>query len=256
MSTLEILLLAVLLPLFPASMLFNLLEQRIAAPQGKAVLMLAWSQLAAWAAQQIQTTPPDWVLYWALATAGVYAFRALVLNELTTWSAFLFVSLLALFWLQPVPEHSQWLHPLQALLLTAPATLLNLLAASLKNRFGTTYLGLVHGLVHGWPRLAALMVACVLAIMATPPFPGFFFLLEQLGSLDLPMAGGVLLVWYLWGWAGLRLLQRLVLGQETTALDSTKVDLPLLPSAGVFLLLLVLAISGLWMAVTMAGGAS
>lgn len=212
MAWLQLSVLAVLLPLFPASMVYGLAERRIRHPLGKAVLMLAWSQLGVGLLLWWQPEVPAWFSAWALATAGLYAFRALVLNEVADWVAFLFVSVSALFWLLPPGGFSAAEVRQYALLAVVPLILLSMLSAAITSRFGTAWLGLVGGLVQSCPRLSALVVASVLAVMATPPFPQFLVMIQLLTGSPFAVSVAMLGVWYLWGWAGVRFMQRLVLG--------------------------------------------
>ena len=257
MDGLKLLPLAILLPLFPASMLFGLLAQRLHAPWGRALLMLLWSQagigLLLWLSPEI----PSWLPWWALATAFLYAVRALVLNEVTLWAEFMFVSLLALFWLLPADRLSPVGAQGLALAVTAPLLMLELLSGAMASRFGSAYLGLVGGLVQAFPRLSVLLALGVLGAIATPPFPLFFTLVELVWLLPPAMAVCLLLVWYFWGWAGVRLLQRLVLGPEVQPRygpGGPAADLSGAMTSVLVLSILVLAGYGLGEAMRLAGG--
>ncbi len=94
--------------------------------------------------------------------------------------------------------------------------MLTLLSADLEQRFGAAYTGLYGGLALSMPRFAGVLVFVVLAIIATPLFPGFFAMLATIiyavpASPTLAIGAGV--VWLLWSWAGTRLLEGLIVGE-------------------------------------------
>lgn len=250
MDWLKLLPLAVLLPLFPASMLFNWVERRLEAPWAKAALMLVWAQAGIGVLLWLAPEVPAFVSVWAVGTALFYAVRALVLNEATAWTAFMFVSLLSLSWLLPIGQLGLGQAQLYMLLAILPLLLLNLLSSMMIARFGSAYLGLVGGLVHRYPRLSTLIALSVLAAMATPPFPLFFYLIELISVLSLGLSIGVLTVWYLWGWAGVRLLQRLVLGPDVCR-DPKVSDLSRGVTWGMVAIYVFLGLFGLWEAFEM-----
>ena len=60
-----------------------------------------------------------------------------------------------------------------------------------------------------------MLVFTLLAVIATPVFPGFFTMLSSILAqmLSTPaVAVGLLAVWFLWSWSGILILQGLVLG--------------------------------------------
>lgn len=256
MDGLKLVPLAILLPLFPASMLLNLILQRSHNAWVAGALMLAWSQAGVGLLLWLNPEVSQGVQWWALATAFFYGFRALVLNEVSDWTGFMFVSLLALFWLLPVERIPAAEAQLLALLAVAPLVILRLLSGMMADRFGSAYLGLVGGLVHGFPRLSGLVALGVLAAIATPPFPLFFHFVELVGLLPPSMAVALLLIWYFWGWAGVRLLQRLVLGPEARPQQGVTAATPDLSRQlmwGLVALFVGLAVLGLREAMHMAG---
>ncbi|MGD8576908.1 MAG: hypothetical protein PVG13_07450, partial [Thiohalophilus sp.] len=100
--------------------------------------------------------------------------------------------------------------------------LMALLGASLERRFGAAYLGLYNGLAHSLPRFSGILAIVVLAVIATPLFPGFFAMFSLILK-SIPTAPaislGVAIVWLLWSWAGARLLQGLIAGPQTQVVD-------------------------------------
>ncbi len=256
MSWRELVPLAVLLPLFPASMLPSLLMQHVRNAWVAGLFLLIWSQAGVGLLLWLQPDVPQWLQWWAFATAFLYGFRALVLNEVSEWTGFMFVSLLALFWFLPVERIPAPEAHMLALVAVAPLVVLRTLSGLMAARFGSAYLGLVGGLVHGYPRLSGLVALGILAAIATPPFPLFFHLVELLGLLPFSMAVALVTVWYFWGWAGVRLLQRLVLGPEQWPQYGIGRGTPDLSRAGMWTLASVfvgLAVIGLREAMQLAG---
>ena len=215
MSLATILLAGLFLPLFPLSAVFTAVYQRLGHAAARAGLLLAWPQIGLILAGNLAGPVPAWVVALALATAALYAFRALALRELGQWTAFLATSLWALLWLvgpgetAAVPTH--W----HALGMSAPLALLALLAGSLERRFGAAYTGLYAGLAQTLPRLAGVLVVTLLASVALPLFPAFFTMLVLLliSAAATPAVNLTLLgIWLLWTWSGARMLQGLVVG--------------------------------------------
>jgi len=58
-------------------------------------------------------------------------------------------------------------------------------------------------------------VVVILAVIGSPLFPSFFSLLSNINNVVMVMpsiALAIVLVWLLWSWSGIRLLQELVVG--------------------------------------------
>lgn len=218
-TLLTILAASVFVPLFPMSMPFNLLLARLRHPWLRALLLLIWPQFGILILSTSAMQLPDWVAPWALGTAALYALRALVLRDLGLWTGFIATSAWALLW--PAMAGGMAASSLagHALVLTFPLVLLTLLAAELVQRFGAAYTGLYGGLVSSLPRLAWTLVFVVLAVTAVPVFPGFAALIDVLvvTTPGMPLVGTALVaVWVVWSWAGVRLLQGLVIGTPDT----------------------------------------
>jgi hypothetical protein len=246
MDTLIYLLAGALLPLFPLSMVFNKLLARLNHVIARVLLLLIWPQLGLLLVQQLQAPPPDWLVLPALFTSALYALRALALRDVGQWSGFLATSSWALLW---IPLHAGTpildLH-FYALGFSFPLVLLALLGAGLQRRFGAAYTGLYGGLASSIPRFSSMLVLVVLAVVATPLFPGFFIMLATIlqAIADMPMiAFGVAAVWLLWSWAGSRLLQGLIAGP---AGEQQTEDLPVAITWSFILLLLLLVAAGIY----------
>ena len=207
---------AVFLPLYPFSVLFCALFERAISPIVRAALLALWPLPGVFLIAGFR--PPDWSVWWALATAALYGFRLLSVRDMGVWVGFLAVSAWPLCW---IPLHGDghgdgrgdavWL--LQSVSgFGAPLVLLALLMSPIESRLGAAYAFLRGGLGRTAPRLAAVLVFCVLAATATPVFPAFFIMLRRLSDADAVVTMCMLGVWLLWSWAGARLLQGLVVG--------------------------------------------
>ncbi|MGB5201598.1 MAG: hypothetical protein WBN68_02650 [Sedimenticolaceae bacterium] len=206
------LLIGLFLPLFPLSMVFNAVFERVAHPLLRAALLLAWPQAGLLALSIFYAEPPFWLVHWVLATSALYAFRLLAMRDMGRWTGFLATSAWALLWL-PVSAGVQpsELWPFAAAF-SVPLAFVTLLAWILEQRFGAAYTGLYGGLAQSMPRFSGVLVISVLAATATPLFPSFFTMLETL-MVSQPVPAVVLtVVWLIWSWAAARLLQGLIVG--------------------------------------------
>jgi formate hydrogenlyase subunit 3/multisubunit Na+/H+ antiporter MnhD subunit len=103
---------------------------------------------------------------------------------------------------------------LVALAVTIPAAVLMILGCSLSRRLGGAYLGLRGRIGPAFPRLTAVFVVTLIAVLAAPPFPGFFARLAVLQQVPAGLAAVVLGVWLLWSWAAAVLWQHGLFGDE------------------------------------------
>ncbi len=212
---------ALFLPLFPLSMVQNLILSRIRAPFARGALVLLWPQIGVTILQTQQPEIPAFIETWALLSAAFYAVRLLTVRDLAIWAGLFASSAVALTWglvMQGVDETTLRLF---ALWFSLPAALLILLTEPISKRLGAAYAGLFAGLVERQPRLALVLTAVMLCAVATPPFPGFFALLNLMLGLDSPGVFGVLGIWLVWSWAAIRLVQGFVTGdgREISAAD-------------------------------------
>lgn len=203
---------ALFLPLFPLSAVLNLLLARLQAPPLAALLLLLWPQIGITLLQLAPPQAPAFFAGWALISAAFYALRLLTVRDLGLWAGFLASSALALTWLPFAQGAAPGELRLFAFWLSAPAALLVLLIGPLTQRLGAAYAGLYAGFGGRLPRLAGVLTMLVLSAIATPPFPGFFVLLNLLQGLGVAPALGVLAIWLLWGWAATRVLQGFLSG--------------------------------------------
>lgn len=220
MTYLAYLIAGIFLPLFPLSMIFNVLYIRIRQPLLRGLVLLLWPQigLAILVANNIDV--PGWLMLWSLLTSILYALRTLALRELGIWTSFLGTSAWALLWILIENETSTFRVQIFALGISMPLLMMTQLCAGLERRFGAAYLGLYGGLAHSIPRFSGVLVVVVLAIIATPLFPAFFAMLTMIisnAAVAPAMAVGVGIVWLLWSWSGARLLQGLIVGPQNHA---------------------------------------
>lgn len=207
-----LLLVALFLPLFPLSTVLNLVLARWRAPVARALLLLLWPQLGITLLHTLQPEIPGFVLTWALLTAALYALRLLTVRDLGLWAGLLASSALALTWGLAAQGADVTALRWFAFWFSLPPALLVLLTRPLAQRLGAAYAGLFAGLAETQPRLTVVLAAVVLSTVATPPFPGFFALLDLLSGLGNAAVLGVLGVWLIWGWAATRVLQGFVAG--------------------------------------------
>jgi len=221
MSEIMLIIAGLFLPLFPMSMVFNGLFSRLGSPLLRIVLLLAWPLIGVAIVSSVGIEIPDWIMVWALLTAILYGFRALVLREVSLWAAFIATSLWAVLWLVIDSNEAGFsLLAFFALGFSVPLALLVLLSGELEKRFGAAYTGLYNGMAQSLPRLSWVIVIVVLAIIATPTFPAFSAVMTAMLNIahgSLTMALMLAVAWFIWGWAGARLIQGLLIGEEREA---------------------------------------
>ena len=208
---------ALFLPLFPLSMLFSILFEGLRHVVLRAVVLLAWPQIGVWLFQGATEPVPSWMTMLALFTSLLYGFRALVLRELVHWISFLAVSSWTLLWVASGSIANDQSMSLLALGCSAPLVILTVLGLHLQKRFGASYSGLYNGLGHTMPRFSGVLVFTILAVVATPVFPGFVVMMAAfLEATHITLIGTILLclVWMIWAWAGARLIQGFVIGES------------------------------------------
>jgi hypothetical protein len=229
MTYIHYMLAALFLPLFPFSMVLNMLYVRLRNPLLRSLVLLLWPQIGLIIIFFYDLSVSMWVLAWGLATSLLYALRMLALNELGLWTSFVATSSWALLWVLQDNAVAHLQLQLYALGICVPLIMMNLLCAGLESRFGAAYLGLYGGLAQALPRYSSILVLVVLAIDATPLCPTFFAMLSMIlkaiptTPLVAVVVGGV---WLLWSWAGARLLQGLIVGPvRVTAPDLSHASL-------------------------------
>ena len=219
LETLIILLAGIFLPLFPMSMVFNAILDRVTHRWLRLLLFAAWPLIGLFIVLDRNLVLPDWLLALSLSTSALYAIRLLTLREVNQWSGFLATSMWSLLWLPMMQQTSPVLMYGYAVSMSAPLVLLVLLSAGLEQRFGAAYMDLYGGLARTIPRFSGVLVTVVVAAIATPLFPTFLILLEMVVKIisTTPLAATVLLlIWLFWSWAGARLIQGLIVGRAST----------------------------------------
>lgn len=218
MSEILLIVAGLFLPLFPLSMVFTGLFNRLGNRNARTVLLLVWPQIGLFIVSALGVEIPGWIIVWALLTAILYGFRALVLREVSLWISFLAASLWAVLWLVIGVNEASWSELMWfGLGFSVPFVLLLLLGGELESRFGAAYTGLYNGLAQALPRLSWLIAIVVLAIIATPLFPSFSVLMTAMLNVaddSFVLALMLAVAWFTWGWAGTRLIQGLLIGEE------------------------------------------
>lgn len=212
-SMLTLFAVALFLPLFPLSVVFNATLAKLRHPLLRFLLLLIWPQIGVLLLDQIHAAIPQWWVAWALASAAFYAVRLLSCRDLGRHAGFLASSALALAWGMAAAGADTATLSQFVLWMSLPPALLVLVDGALTRRFGAAFAGLTPGLGIGLPRLSGLLVVTMLAAIATPPFPGFFALLDLLNQLQGGSMVAVLTIWLIWGWAATRLIQGFITGE-------------------------------------------
>lgn len=213
MSAVSVVLIGLFLPLFPLSIAFNRLVALLAHPVPRVALLVMWPLAGVELVIRSDSAPPAWVSWWALFTALLYAFRLLTTRDVHAWIGFLATSQWALLWLELAADAETSAVRAHALGFGVPLALAALVAAGLDRRFGAAYTHVYGGLARVLPRFSAVMTVTVVAVTATPVFPAFFVVLHVLMSTTSTLALVlVLLAALAWSWAGICLLQGLIVG--------------------------------------------
>lgn len=247
LDSLIILLAGIFLPLFPMSMVFNVILDKTTHSWLRLLLFIVWPIIGLFMVLNRNVVLPDWLLTLALSTSALYAFRLLTLREVNQWSGFLATSMWSLLWLPGMQQTPSELLYGYAISMSAPLVLLVLLSAGLEQRFGAAYTGLYDGLARTIPRFAGVLVTVVAAATATPLFPTFFIMLDMVVNTisAAPLAAtGLLLVWLLWTWAGARLIQGLIVGRTSTVKVA---DMEMMTIGLYSMVLLALVIGGIYL---------
>ena len=237
------------LPLFPLSMVFNALFNHVQHVVLRCILLIIWPHIGLAIIYLTDTNVPIWIIFWALATSLLYALRMLALRDVGQWNSFLATSMWALLWLTTADINLN-MHSVYAFGITAPLVLLALLSAGLEKRFGAAYTDLYGGLALSIPRFAGVLVVVILAAVATPLFPAFFIMLKLImnTSVAMPVATFTLLaIWLLWSWAGVRLLQGLIVGPVSPGIEGEAADLNLISCWSYVIVLITLMLSGVYL---------
>lgn len=257
---LYLLLLGLFLPLFPMSVVFNTLLVRLPHPLWRGLLLLLWPQIGLLLAISLDLILPPWLVYWVLFTSVLYAFRLLAQREVHRWIGFLATSLWSLNGLFIIAAHttsSDGFVDLLSLLgytflISIPLVILSLLATHLTRHFGAAYTGLYAGLAKTMPHFSIILIVSMLAATATPLFPSFFLMLAHLLQASHQAALHVILtlliLWILWSWSGMRLLQGLIIGNSDPAHLAQNKDLSQRETILYMTVLGLLLISGLFFA--------
>lgn len=218
MQALNLIIAGIFLPLFPLGMIFNALFQHVRNAWLRAALLLVWPLPGVWILHTMPSGISNGILAWALFSALLYGFRAVVVREFGVWTGFLATSAWSLGWVTMGVSAKPDDVLLQVLAFSLPLALLAMLVAELERRYESAYAGIVSSVAQAQPRLAAALVLAVLAVIGSPLFPAFFSMLNNVTDAIslLPAAAiGLVAVWLLWSWSGARLLQEMLVGPVT-----------------------------------------
>jgi hypothetical protein len=243
---------ALFLPLFPLTILFNILFEGVRHFAARIIVLLAWPQIGVWLIQQAEGPVPGWMAGLALATSLLYGFRAVVLRELIHWISFLAVSSWTLFWVAAGAFEGENTLALLAFGSSIPLVILVILGRHLEKQFGASYAGLYNGLGNTMPRFSGLLVFAILAVVATPVFPGFVTMTAAFlvtSSIGFWGTLNLCLICLTWAWAAARLIQGFVVGTseheetEDLSLATTWIHAAVLTGLAVFGILMMSQLS-------------
>lgn len=208
---------ALFLPLFPLGMIFNVAFQRLGNAWLRATCILVWPLPGVWLLQNFAPEIPGWVGYWAIASSVLYAFRSVAVKEVGIWAGFIATSAWSLVWVAVIDGVMLEEFLAHVIAFSLPLALLALLVGEIQKRFDSAYAGVVCGLGLTYPRLSGMFVISILAVIASPVFPAFFSMISLVThaiSHYPSIALGLALVWLLWSWSGMRLIQELLVGSK------------------------------------------
>ena len=206
----------IFLPLFPLSMIFNLVFQRVNTAWLRVLLLFAWPSIGVWLVATNSSDMPEWFYVWAILTAILYAFRSVVIKEISVWTGFIATSAWSLVWVAIAHDLNTDNLMMHVMSFSVPLVLLAILVARLELQYESAYAGVVTGLAQEQPRMTGILVVIMLAAIGSPVFPSFFSLLSNINNniTMLPfVAIAITLVWLLWSWSCIRLLQELLVGK-------------------------------------------
>lgn len=234
------------LPLYPFSVIPNAILSRLTSPPLQAAWLPLWALLGVCLLAQAYAPIPVGLAWWGGLTALLYALRLLTVRDISTWAGCALSSALALLWLAGPRQMPPAAGEMAAFVLafTVPLSILLLLSRTLIQRFGAAYAGLYGGLGVTMPRYAALLVATLLAVVATPFFPSFAMLIAVAHRTTPWLVGVLLLNWLLWTWAAANLLGGMVFGRPD---DEATTDIAVLPAALYTTLLVLWLAAGLYL---------
>ena len=239
MTDLSFLLIALFLPLFPLSIVFNAVFASFKQPLLRMLLLLGWPLIGIYLYKTLEPQVPDWLIIWALATALLYAFRLLAMREVGIWSGFFATSAWACLWLPLTYGDADTI--LYVFWFGIPLLFMAQLIGGVEKRYGAAYSELYGGLARTIPRFSGVFVVTVLALVATPVFPAFLGMLNILVASQPLVAITLVVLWAMWSWAGMRLIQGMIVGDPTSDVIE---DLPLIYAWGFGALMLLLIAAG------------
>ncbi len=215
MQSLSWLLGAFFLPLFPMSLLFSRIWQRLESTKKRMLVILLWPLPGAFMLDAFGDVIPSWLVMWALATSALYAYRAVAIKEARVWVGYMAISAWSLGWLIFAVSGNPVSPIAYVLSFAVSFALLTLIIDEIENGYGAAYAGIVRGLAQEQRPLAVLFVIFILSAIATPIFPTFFVLLGnivQVSGVMLFAAVVAALVWLIWSWSAMRLAHGLLVG--------------------------------------------
>lgn len=244
MTVLPLVIATMLLALFPFSMVFLALYDRLSGSV-RSVLLLLWPLPGALALAASETEAPVWLVAWAMLSAVLHAWRGLGACDAREWLGLTAASAWPLLFAGGALDSRA---AVVAIGFGLPLLAANIVLDAVERRYGAAHAALDLRLASEAPRLAGLFVVTVLAAAALPVSPSFFAMFSLFGGREgdpvlTPLA--LLGVWFLWSWSGARLIHVIVPGaRRRTAgdLDLTAARMSMAVAA-----LALMGIAGLFM---------
>jgi hypothetical protein len=223
-----------LLPIFPFSIATNFFLAKL---KGKTLLVtllvmfFIGTFLLSMSDNQIVV---KYISIFALLGSILYAFRMLSVSTAYSYLIFYYTVLSGFVWFWKFIE-GDMLH--FTIVMTLPLCVFGLLIAFLDSQYGCVHYKMFRGLGKHLPRFSILLILTIPFLIMTPYISGFDVFIVNISKFNIYYLCGILLIWILMTWSGVRLIEKFIYGKATRNLRYK--DVSVLQS--VFLIALLLA---------------
>ena len=215
-----ILLMGVLFPTFPLSLPASFLLQRFRKLRGLLFIALPIAGFILYAGAG-KPLLPGWALALGLFSSALYALKSLSAGSLSRWTVYHYVSVFSLIWVFLSRAEINLVFVVGMVL---PFTALNLVLNSLESVFGSTHRSVLRGVGSASPILGLFTALSMLTSIAMPTAPVFFKAVTASLLLSPYEFVALAVIWFLWGWSGVRLLAQVITGEPKENLLYEDVD--------------------------------